>query len=92
MLGEKDEASAYTVKLYFIEFDPRLGQKSGFQISLQGETVQTVADPVGQAGGLNRPLVVEFAGVNVERTLSINLATTDDSPPLLAAIEVSREE
>jgi len=92
LLGEDDELSTYAVKLYFIEFGESQDLKTGFDVNLQGKRVQSFTDLAGQAGGLSRPLVAEYQGIEVERTLSIELKTAAGHPPLLAAIEVILEE
>jgi outer membrane protein assembly factor BamB len=91
LVGEKDPASNYKVKLYFAELDAKTAPGDRvFDVQLQGTTVASKLDVVKEAGGPLRALTREFPGVRVEKDLVIELNPIAGQP-ILSAIEVQRE-
>jgi outer membrane protein assembly factor BamB len=90
LLGPTDDAASYDVRLYFVGADK--SQVAGLPIQLQG------ADATGNTLELNSDqkqtttvCVREFKNVSIEQNLVYDCtATTSQSLPLLAAIEVFR--
>ena len=92
-----DGAARYTVRLAFCELDNEAPGKRVFDIKLQGKVVAEGFDVLKEAGGKNLALIKEFAGVDVNDTLTIEFVprTTGSEPerlPILQGIEVEREK
>jgi hypothetical protein len=96
LLGEEDEPTTYTVRLFFLEPENDSPGKRVFSVRLQGEEVLTDFDPYAEANGANVALVKEFSGVRVESGLEIALTPAVENPseeqmPVIQGIEVIRE-
>jgi outer membrane protein assembly factor BamB len=93
-LREKPQpGQAFTVRLHFVEPD---GLKPGqriFSVAMQGKMVLADLDIVQEAGGPNRVLVKEFAGIEAARTLTVRLTPGRCAvpTPVLCGIEVVAE-
>jgi len=103
--GAFERPRPYTVRLYFAEIeeyemdirhgrtsDRRIGRRL-FNVSLQDRQVLEAFDIVKEAGGVNRPVVKEFKGINVKDDLKVTLtpATAGQASPLLCGIEIIAE-
>ena len=84
----------YQVRLVFAEVeDIRPGQRL-FDVSLQGEPALRDFDILKTAGGMNRSVIKEFAGIEIQNQLVIDLTpqTADNSyDTVLCGIEVLAE-
>jgi outer membrane protein assembly factor BamB len=83
----------YLVRLYFLEPDDvRPGDRT-FNIRLQGKQSLIALDVVKEAGGRNRALVKEFAGVVVGNELVIELtpSSSKSRAAILCGVEVQAE-
>jgi len=91
--AESPDAQPYKVRLHFVEPEnARLGERV-FSVTLQGQTVLSDFDIASEAGGVNQPLVMEFASVEVKSVLEISFEAHESSskPPVLCGIEVTAE-
>jgi hypothetical protein len=94
-LGKEEGKRRFTVRLYFAEPD---GLKPGqriFGIELQGQPVVKTLDIVSEAGGPNRVLVKEFAGVEVRGDLLLRLRpapSAEIADTILCGIEIIAED
>ena len=92
-----DGLARYTVRLAFCELDNDAPGKRVFDIKLQGKVVAEGVDIFKEAGGKNRALVKEFAGIEALDNLSLEFVprTTGSEPqqlPVVQGIEVVREK
>ena len=91
--GTFEQPKPYTVRLYFAETEEiEIGRRL-FNVSIQDKLVLEAFDIVREAGGINRPLVKEFKGINVKDDLRITLNPAKESQidPLLCGIEIIAE-
>ncbi|HCO92974.1 MAG TPA: hypothetical protein DIU00_03330 [Phycisphaerales bacterium] len=91
--GAFERPKPYTVRLYFSETEEiEIGRRL-FNVSIQGKLVLEAFDIVREAGGINRPLVKEFKGINVKDDLRVKLTPAKESQidPLLCGIEIIAE-
>jgi outer membrane protein assembly factor BamB len=74
-IGDKKSAARiYTVRLHFVEPQPlNVGDRT-FDIRLQGERVSSAFDIIKEAGGVLRPVVKEFHGVECRDVLTVELS------------------
>jgi len=81
------------VRLFFAETEEYEIGRRLFNVSIQGRQVLKAFDIVKQAGGINRPVVKEFNGINVKDDLRIALTPSAESQgaPLLCGIEIIAE-
>lgn len=97
LLSDGDEASQYTVRLYFADFDNAEAGKRVFDVKLQGKVVLENVDIAGQANGAGKAVVREIAGVGVDRDLEIELVAKGEQSSgaggmsLLCGVEILRE-
>ena len=97
LLAAGDGTARYTVRLHFADTDNDQPGARVFDVSLQGSPVLTSFDPVKEAGGGNRAVVKEVAGVEVSEALTIDLTPKVAKPtprqaPILQGVEVVREQ
>ena len=94
-LLDKGEAPArFTVSLYFVEPEDLAEGARVFSVAIQNEIVLSDLDVMKEAGGVRKPLVREFGGIEVRGQLSIALkpsATTPRKMPVLSALRAIRE-
>ena len=91
--GAFEQPRPYTVRLFFAETEEyEIGERL-FNISIQGRQVMEAFDIVKEAGGINRPVMKEFKGINVKDDLKITLTPGAESQagPLLCGIEIVAE-
>jgi len=86
----------YTVRLHFAEPEDVSPGERVFDVKLQDETVLGDLDIVKEAGGRNRALVKEFAGVLASGELVLELVpkspeTTEKTAPIVSGLEVVEE-
>ena len=91
--GAFEQPQPYTVRLFFAETEEYEIGRRLFNVSLQGRQVLEAFDIVKEAGGINRPMVKEFKGINVKDDLRITLTPTSagQAGPLLCGIEIIAE-
>ena len=91
--GAFEQLRPYTVRLFFAETEEYEVGERLFNVSIQGRQVLEAFDIVKQAGGINRPVVKEFKGINVKDDLRITLtpAAAGKATPLLCGIEIIAE-
>ena len=93
-LGTSDkQPRSYTVRLHFAEPDDvRTGDRT-FDVHLQGKQALASLDVVKEAGGRNRALVKQFAGVQVGDDLVIELTPTTSKlrAAVLSGVEIQSE-
>lgn len=80
----------YTIRLYFIEPEDKAPGERIFSITLQDKPVIENLDIAKETGGRFRPLIRTFEGVEIDRTLRIQLKQRTGKP-LLCGFEVTRE-
>ncbi|MEX2113845.1 MAG: PQQ-binding-like beta-propeller repeat protein [Pirellulales bacterium] len=93
--GRKEPAT-FTVRLHFCDPDNEHSGSRVFDVSLQGRTVLAAFDPAAAAGGVLRPIVKEFHGVQLEADKPLLAEFTSRSPvdagpttfPILNGIEL----
>lgn len=79
---------SFTVRLHFAEpEDVRDGDRV-FSVSLQGKEALRDFDIAREAGGPRRAIVREFKGVEVERSLQVDLVPATEKPPVICGIEL----
>lgn len=91
--GAFEQTRPYTVRLFFAETEENEIGRRLFNVSIQGRQVLEAFDIVKEAGGINRPVVKEFKGINVTDDLRITLTPPAESQvgPLLCGIEIIAE-
>ena len=90
--GAFERPRPYTVRLYFAETEEYEVGERLFNVSIQGRQVLETFDIVKEAGGINRPVVKEFKGINVKDDLRITLTpAAGQAAPLLCGIEIIAE-
>jgi len=90
--GAFEQPRPYTVRLYFAETEEYEIGRRLFNVSIQGQLVLEAFDVVKEAGGINRPVVKEFTGINVKDDLRITMTpATGQAGPLLCGIEIIAE-
>jgi hypothetical protein len=95
MWGEKP--GVYTVRLGFsVASNDRVGQRV-FDVQLQGDPVLKNLDILKEAGIVDKAVIKEFKGIEVENILTIELISTEMNPtvdqaPIINFIEVIRED
>jgi outer membrane protein assembly factor BamB len=91
--GAFGQPRPYTVRLYFAETEEYEVGERLFNVSIQGRQVLEAFDIVKEAGGINRPVVKEFKGINVKDDLRIKLTPAAESlaTSLLCGIEIIAE-
>ncbi|MBM4069779.1 MAG: hypothetical protein FJ271_12630 [Planctomycetes bacterium] len=90
----KDDVRKFTVRLHFVEPDNLQPGERLIDLQVQDQKVVDL-DIVKEAGGPNRALVKEFAGIAVEGNLVIRLSptsTTPDAATILCGVEIIAEE
>ncbi len=80
----------YTIRLYFIEPEKKSPGERVFSVMLQGKGVIDELDIAKETGGSFRPLTRTFKGVEIDRTLRIQLKPKAGRA-LLCGFEVTRE-
>ncbi|MCP4476567.1 MAG: hypothetical protein GY818_00580, partial [Planctomycetaceae bacterium] len=80
----------YTIRRYFIEPEKKSPGERVFSVMLQGKGVIDELDIARETGGSFRPLTRTFKGVEIDRTLRIQLKPKAGRP-LLCGFEVTRE-
>ncbi len=95
--GSADGTARYTVRLAFAELDHNAAGKRVFDIKIQDQLVAENFDIFLEAGGKNRALVREFAGIEATDTLTVEFIPrtarpTPDQLPILQGIDVQREK
>jgi hypothetical protein len=79
----------YTARLHFAEPEDLAPGDRVFAIRVEGVTVRDRFDPVAEAGGRNRSVVVEARGVRAGDRLRVTLTPAPNSrPPILCGLEV----
>jgi outer membrane protein assembly factor BamB len=91
--GAFEQPRPYTVRLFFAETEKDEIGRRLFNVSIQDQQVLQAFDIVKEAGGINRPVVKEFKGINVKDDLRITLTPAAESQagPLLCGIEIISE-
>jgi len=92
--GAFEQPRPYTVRLFFAETEEYEIGRRLFNVSIQNQQVLEAFDIVKEAGGINRPVVKEFKGINVKDDLRITLTPPAESQagPLLCGIEIIAED
>jgi hypothetical protein len=92
--GAFEQPRPYTVRLFFAETEEYEIGRRLFNVSIQDQQVLQEFDVVKEAGGVNRPVVKEFKGINVTDDLRITLTPVaeNQAPPLLCGIEIIAED
>jgi outer membrane protein assembly factor BamB len=90
LLGKDDEPAAYKVKLYFAELDDVAKGDRAFTVKLNGEVVAEDVNIAAQAG-VRTAYITTYEPIEVERNLTVELIPRTKLPPVLSAIEVTRE-
>ena len=83
-------AGTFTVRLFFVEPEPREVGERVFDVSVNGRTVAEGYDIVKSAGGPMRGAMLECEGIPVEGSVVIELVPRKGRP-ILSGIEVVRE-
>lgn len=93
LAGKNAEPRSYTIRLHFAEVEQLEPGERVFDVLLQGKRVLKDFDVVQEAGGRNRAVVKEFAGVRASRQLKVSFAprSTGGLPPVLCGIEIVAE-
>jgi outer membrane protein assembly factor BamB len=96
LMKAAEGAADYVVRLAFSDPDNDRPGARVFDVKLQGKTVLEAFDVAKEAGGSDRAVVKEFAGIEVTENLLIELLpkTADSSPgktPILQAVEIIRQ-
>jgi outer membrane protein assembly factor BamB len=81
-----DEERTFTVRLHFVEPDNLKPGQRVFSVHLQGREVLKTLDIAKEAGGPNRALVKEFAGIRVTDELTIHLTPSVDAEVAVAVL------
>jgi outer membrane protein assembly factor BamB len=87
-------AHKYTVRLHFMEPDDIEPGERVFGVSVQGKPAIEALDVAGEAGGSNRSLVKEIAGVEATDRIIIDLAPAANSKvpaAVLSGVEIQIE-
>ncbi|MCI0360564.1 MAG: malectin, partial [Planctomycetaceae bacterium] len=94
-LADKTDAPRkYTVRLHFMEPDDVQPGERVFSVKVQGQPAVSALDVVREAGGRNRSLVKEIAGVEVSDWLEIELAADAQAKvpaSVLSGVEIVAE-
>lgn len=94
-LAEKDAAQRkYTLRLHFMEPDEVQVGERVFSVDVQGQEVLAKLDVAKEAGGRNRSLVKELAGIEVQDRLLIELtpdAQSKERAAVLSGVEIQAE-
>jgi hypothetical protein len=79
------------VLLHFIE--PEQLQKGDrvFNVLINGKTVLSQVDIIGETGAPNKALVKELKGIGPSTTVEFSLKQVSGKPPLLCGIEIIPE-
>jgi len=88
------QASAYTVRLYFIEPDGLAAGQRMFDVALQGKTALSGFDVSAEAGGPSRVVMRQFEGVSVTDDLTIGLTPSRSSKvgqTVLCGVQILQE-
>ncbi len=88
LLGASDAPCNYTVKLYFANLEET--SSPAFEIRLQGETVDTVAQLAGTNNGSTQPVQKVYEHITVESGLVVEFEATEHA--IVSAVEVTRED
>ncbi len=81
------QTQLYTVRLFFSEPEHTKPGQRIFSVSVEGKTVLKELDIFKQAGGADKPLVLEFAAVEVTGPLEIQLSPKQGQT-LLCGVEL----
>jgi hypothetical protein len=81
----------YNVRLVFMEPDNVNTGDRVFDVALQGQTVMSNFDIMGQSGKVRRGMVKEFHGVRATKDLVIELTPKSEKGPILCGVEVVAE-
>lgn len=89
-------ARRYTVRLHFAELDGAKPGERVFDVKLQDKVVLEDFDIVKEAGGGNRALVKEFAGIVASTELALELVpkaqeVTERAAPIISGMEIVEE-
>ena len=95
LLAKNDKAQRYTVRLLFAEPDGAAPGKRIFDVSLQGKPCLKEFDIAARTGAKGARIVKEIRGVNVSKSLTIELKPADLTkdgtskfPPVISGIEM----
>lgn len=91
LLGKEDKPTSYKVQLHFAELeeDIKAGQRV-FDIKIQDKVVLKGVDIVKDAGAVRKAIIKELGNINVEKNLIIELVPKSGKPPVLNAVQVTR--
>ena len=95
LIKKGDKPRKYTVRLHFAEPDGLAAGKRVFNVLLQGKPVLTNFDIAAEAGGPDKAVVKQIAGVDVKTALTVELKPVDPKAqhaPVLCGIEAIAEE
>lgn len=97
VVGPGDGAASYRLRLGFADPDNTQPGRRVFDVKVQGQTVLKDLDVVREAGGRDRALWREVAGVVVRDQLTVEFIPKSPNPapeeaPILQAIEIQRQE
>ncbi len=84
---DANDVVSYTVRLYFAEPDPIQPGARVFSVKVQGKEMLKDFDVVKAAGGAMRGIVREFSGIEVGRTLDVEMTATS-GVSILSGIEI----
>ena len=95
LVGETDPPAVYTVRLLFAEPIHDQPGRRVFDVKIQGRTVLESFDIAAEAGGRNVAVVKEVTGLDIRRSLRIDLVPKGgrsgiEHEPVLNGIEVIR--
>ncbi len=96
LVGSGDGPAEYTLRLHFAETDNVEPGKRVFDIKVQGKTLAKGFDIARSVGGSGKASVLQFTGIRVDDSMSLELVPKAadlpaDEQPLVCGIEVVRE-
>jgi len=91
--AEADQPKKIALRLHFVELDNVKPGQRIFDVVVQGKVMIRDLDVIAAAGGKNRVIVRDLAGIDATRTLTLELvsktkAVTPASAPIISAIEL----
>ena len=88
-------SATYTIRLYFVELQPKAAGERIFSVEIQGKPVLQNFDIVKETGGVERDIVKTIGGVHVKDKLVIGFQPSElapDSQAILSGIEIISDE
>jgi hypothetical protein len=93
LLDEESEPGTYTVRMGFLSEDCPMDEQRGFDILLQGKTVEENVNLKAETGKADFAVMKEFTGIKVQADLNIrfNLSGTGEGARV-QCLEIIRED